>query len=149
MSEKPLSDELCGEVCQSCHCAYDTVYHVPDSIWARMLPDKAPGGLLCIPCAIRIAGEKGITLWWQGEVDDFPTTALERSNAERKDKLDAASDVISSQVATIAALRELIVEHMQGHRDPNDGGCYNECDTEPCEWCRKAEMLGCKAAGGT
>jgi len=34
--------------------------------------------------------------------------ALERSNAERKDKLDAASGVMSAQAATIAALREAL-----------------------------------------
>ena len=73
MSEKPLSD---GEVCQSCSHPYDTVYHVPDSVWARMLPDKAPGGLLCIPCAIRISKEKGIELWWEAAQNDFPTAAM-------------------------------------------------------------------------
>jgi len=71
-----------GEVCQSCGRAYDTVYHVPDSVWARLLPNKAPAGLLCIPCAIRIAGEKGIDLWWDAAENDFPTAALESQVAE-------------------------------------------------------------------
>ena len=52
--------------------------------------------------------EKPVSEWDKLILDlgdaNAKVAAFERSNAERKDKLDAASDVISAQASTIAAL---------------------------------------------
>ncbi len=62
-----------GECCQSCGKIYETVYKLPDDIWARITPsmDKE-AGLLCISCADKIAIEKRISLCWGGKENEFP-----------------------------------------------------------------------------
>jgi hypothetical protein len=56
--------------------------------------------------------EKPVSEWDKLILDlgdaNAKVAAFERSNAERKDKLDAASDVISAQAKTISALREAL-----------------------------------------
>jgi len=152
MSDK-LSETPSGEVCQSCGCAYDTVYHVPDSIWARMLPEKAPAGLLCIPCAIRIAGEKGIPLWWQAEVDDYPTTALERSSAALReagyrDAIEEAAKYVDEWA--LAYPTDVFIEPPPGEHGQTIDACHARALRDMLPRVAKAirALPGRKAAGG-
>jgi len=66
-----------SEKCQNCGEIYETVYRIPDGVWAILM--KAMGlrranGLLCIGCADKIARDKGITLYWAAEVNQYPVT---------------------------------------------------------------------------
>lgn len=60
-----------GEHCQECGAAYDTVYWLPDDIWALITPkpDNAGAGLLCPTCADKRARRAGIYLKWEATVD--------------------------------------------------------------------------------
>ena len=66
-----------GEVCQLCGKPYSAIYSVPDSVWNQIKPSGKPegGGLLCPACAMRRCEQLGISLWWEAEENDFPTSS--------------------------------------------------------------------------
>src|SRR5690606_7471517 len=81
-STRPMTEDVAGEQCHDCGGFYQTVYRVPDDVWAKIAPDKAAlgehtehryGGLLCLPCADRRAREKGIRLYFDASVGDWRT----------------------------------------------------------------------------
>lgn len=55
-----------GEVCQDCGIGYDTVYWLPDEVWAAITPapETPEAGLLCPVCAEHRARQAGIDLRW-------------------------------------------------------------------------------------
>lgn len=51
------------EMCDDCGMPYDYVYTVTDAMWAD-LHERAPGGLLCLPCCNQRAQQRGIKVRW-------------------------------------------------------------------------------------
>ena len=77
-----------GERCHACGRDYETVYNVPDDVWSAITPSETQtAGLLCLQCADDRARTEGIHLWWQAEVNDYPTAALAASRV-RVEKLE-------------------------------------------------------------
>ena len=57
-----------GEVCEACGDRYDTVYRIPDDVWAKITPREGSAGTLCLPCADRRASCAGISLFFEASV---------------------------------------------------------------------------------
>jgi hypothetical protein len=83
-----------SEHCFDCSEEYFSfgVYNVSDELWAELVPEWAPGGLLCPRCLEKRAEAKGRTLYWNGALDDFPVVALEKA-------IRAADGVLKSKRA--------------------------------------------------
>lgn len=69
-----------SETCDQCGQKYETIYGVPNEVWARIAPkpetlgkhiEHQYGGMLCIPCAERRARETGIVLYWNASENDW------------------------------------------------------------------------------
>ena len=65
------------ELCQICGMSYEIVYRVPDKVWAKIRPKRYSGGLLCLRCADFEARKKGITLYWEASIGEFPNRKIE------------------------------------------------------------------------
>ncbi|HSH41645.1 MAG TPA: hypothetical protein VK973_05910 [Arenicellales bacterium] len=104
-----------SEKCQACGRFYDTVYRVPDDVWAQIAPredtlgpyaEHQGGGLLCVDCAWTRAREKGITLYFEGTPgwwgsDSQPT---EPPPSRRDDNHEA-----SAWIATVCGIAALVI----------------------------------------
>jgi hypothetical protein len=66
-----------SETCQDCGSPYEEVYRVPDEVWRQISPKASEGdglgGLLCLHCAEVRAWQKGITLYWEAAIGNFPS----------------------------------------------------------------------------
>lgn len=68
------------EQCQRCKNQYETIYRVPNDVWANIAPNPEElgpyeehqfGGLLCMGCADATARERGVTLYWEATEGDW------------------------------------------------------------------------------
>ena len=51
--------ELQRQTCKACRCADKFNYHVPDSLWAEIVPEQLQQGAVCLECFDKFASEKG------------------------------------------------------------------------------------------
>ena len=58
------------ERCQKCERLFSTVWYAPDEVWERVVGGN---GSLCPGCSTKLAEGKGIPLYWECAVSDFPT----------------------------------------------------------------------------
>ena len=48
-------------------------------------------------------------------------------------------NTIDEAMHALKEMSALLEEVYTGHKEPEDGGMYNECDTAPCIWCDKVK----------
>lgn len=61
------------ETCQNCNKKYEIVWNVSDTLWTIVTSRNDGGGLLCMECFDELAREKDIILYWECEIDKFPS----------------------------------------------------------------------------
>lgn len=78
-----------SEICETCYQPYETVYRVPNGVWARIAPrkdDLGPypehqyGGLLCPDCATKAARGEGIDLFFEASQSDWAENERQSPN---------------------------------------------------------------------
>ena len=91
-----------SETCQSCGVKYDTVYRVPDRVWAIVSGRDDEGGLLCPECCDAIARQDhGIVLYWEAAVDRYPVDGVGLGPDETRRRYDAVLETIKRQRETL------------------------------------------------
>lgn len=64
-----------AEKCDCCRFPYESVYRVPDAVWAKIALRADGSGLLCMDCCDGLARNLGIDLYWEAAVGEYPTGA--------------------------------------------------------------------------
>ena len=78
------------QTCKVCRMADHFDFHVPDEVWAAVVPERFRAGVVCLTCFDDFAAEKGViyadclrTLYFAGDRAAFEFRVVAAANVER------------------------------------------------------------------
>jgi len=60
------------EICKLCYHINRVGFHVPDDVWAAVVPEHVRTRVVCLSCFSRLADEKMIA--WDRDIQFFPVS---------------------------------------------------------------------------